>query len=870
MRNSVSPSKSRERSPSLRENSVPMWDSSDPSRAPPALPLMPGSPSLNAVSTGNGPVSGSPFKISSGPIKQSFSSRNYSSINEERLSEILELSRDIKAQNLTVEAAVREALDELNDLARPSNDSSSQLGPLIEAIENTRASTDKTESLVRENVSSVLSSLDVQHEAHQNLTTVTQALLEKAKDHASILAQQEAHLKKLLDFSESQTDLIQASTVSKSDLDHVAGAKTSQILEEFSQFSETMNAQQHQTITILKNLKDYFDNSANEFDRFQSQVSNVVRDTVNKSTTEICKDLKTSHDKSLVQLKVLDENLMKVQTSLQASIAKAINNAATISRAEVPTHDHLIPDIVTRLTAFEENYNSLQNKNTSSIVENLAEQSKDVNEISKQITVQTKSIDTLSEKFSTHSSNVDGFSEKVLSQTQDLSTLIKKVSDQIESSSSSHDSIATSLDASLQDISSGLTTLATNEDVSNVIFKVEEFAQSIGAHYQSLLQSAETRVNNAEKRAQAAEEEALIKASSIEQKVEDFRARCQELEKTAAIQSSKIEATEAAYEKEVAAHAKSESKLEAMDARCQELETNLAAQTLLHEKSQAAHEQEASLRQILEKKLESMEARYKELEATLAVQTLKTETASKAHEQEMASRQRAEQKLEDVETRSKELERQMSAQASSFEATRSGYQQESELKSATLTQDYEQKLSVVQKKFVEAEAATKALKKEMALLKYMNTDIEKHEVAIQALKDDATALQCKKERLSQEVTNLNTMYSVRVDELRQLESRVEAFERRLSQTILDRSKNILGSATMAIINSADHRASPSYYQPAEGEKPRSRRHLSMAPLNSENVAKEIADEKENDTLSVLKRGSPLTKSSQRSVSLVGK
>lgn len=601
----------------------------------------------------------------------------------------MEVTRDIKSQNHMVEATVKDALQEFGGLIHRSKDNGSQLGTLINLIEGTKDSANRTENVMKEKVPLIISSLDTQREAHRSLTTVADVLLEQTREYGKRIQLQEGHIKKLLTLGEAQLEQSQEAGISRDDLDHVVGRKTSQLLEEFSQFSETISAQQSQTVTLLQGLKEYFDRSTSDFERINTEVSEVVRKETSDVTNELSKHLKKHEDKTAEQLQTLDQDLIEVQNSLQATIVKAINNAATLSHPEMPTHDHLIPEIVSKLSSFE-----------------------------------------LASKVGQES----GFSD-----------LSEKITSEVQMASTSNAHRMDELHSSIQEISADLNTLATSEHISTLLFKFEEFAQTIHAHYQSQLSSAESRLNDV-----------VEKAESSEQ----------------------------------------------------------AAQSRI---------------MIAEKKAADMEARIQELEQKLAGQATAAQTAHAAHELELKT------------------------------------------KISDLTRENDLNITALEKRAHDAEAATDALRKEMGFLKYLNTDIGKHEAKIESLETDACALQEKKEALSQELGNLNTAYAMRFDELRQLETRVEAFEHRLAQTILDRSKSILGSTTMAIINSAEHR-SPAAPSKVEHDTPKGRRHLSLAPVNFENMAKELIDEKENDTITVMKRGSPLAKQShsQRSVSLFEK
>lgn len=73
---------------------------------------------------------------------------------------------------------------------------------------------------------------------------------------------------------------------------------------------------------------------------------------------------------------------------------------------------------------------------------------------------------------------------------------------------------------------------------------------------------------------------------------------------------------------------------------------------------------------------------------------------------------------------------------------------------------------------------------------------------------------------------------MRVSELHQLETRITTFEQRLNQVSLERLKTILGSSTMAIINSSPADQSKSNHGVESfknaDETKKSKRHMSLA------------------------------------------
>lgn len=722
-----------------------MWDSSDPTRAPPPMPLYPDSPTLNTVPLGTGPVSGSPFKITSSPIKQSFASRNYSSINEDRLMEILEASRDIKVQNQMVEATVKDAMSEFGSLIHRSKDNGSTLSSLISLIENTRESVDKTGIVVKDKFPMIISSLDTQREAQRSLTTVADVLLEQVRDFGRRMQLQESNIKKLLQLNDTQEENSQG--VTKEEMDRVVGRTSSKVLEEFGQFSETIGAQQQQTINLLMNLKEYFDKSGTDFDNLYTQIATMVREEAMGASNELGKTIKKSADKTSEQLDNLDTDLRKVQDSLQASIAKAINNAATLSQPETPTHDYMIPEIMSKLVVWEQQNKLQHDKAKGELLERLGAEFQGAAETSK----------------------------------TDINQVLQRVDDLV----------------------SAQTTIASTEQVKNIVSKLDDLAQSLETQYQQRLQQADARVAEAADKAEKVESESRALISETERR------------------AGKIE---------------SESLIRVAEA---------------------------------EKKVATIESESRSLVAEAEKKAAQVETESRAQVAE------AEKKVADMEARLKEMESKMKQQEHVHVQAKQAADLDAKNLIMVSAQEADKKVTELVQKLAESTAQKQSIERDMKMLKYFNSDIDRHEEVIRELEDKTAQLQQEKQTLGEDVSSLKATYTLRVDELKQLETRVEGFERRLSQAILDRSKSILGTTTMAIINSAGEQKQTHLSKVMETERGASkgspRRHLSLAPANFENMAKDLEDDydKENDTIAVMKRGSPFMskKQQQRSISM---
>lgn len=221
----------------------------------------------------------------------------------------------------------------------------------------------------------------------------------------------------------------------------------------------------------------------------------------------------------------------------------------------------------------------------------------------------------------------------------------------------------------------------------------------------------------------------------------------------------------------------------------------------------------------------------------------------------------------ELEATVKNLQLQLATQAEHLKSQTQAAELDSKAKLAEAALDAGRRVSAAELRASEAETQRSLIESELKTQQYFGKTIEHHEQDLAKLEQAIETLQAKKTELTGNVSELNTTYSLKSDQLKELELRIESYERRLNQAILDRSKSILGSSTMSTINAGGEHPSQG---PKKGERSRTptsfiRRHLSLRPRNVENV---VTDDAGSD-LSLHKRNSqrPAKHSKSRSVSL---
>lgn len=749
MRNLSSPSTP---SSSKKESLIPMWDSSDPSRNPPPMPLQPDSPNLNATSVTGNIVSNSPFKLNSSPIRQPFHTRgssSYTSINEDRLQEILENSRDTKTQLNIIQDSVQNAMKESGSLTNRSKDNATTLTSLIEASQDTKAVSEKASESIRETLPLILSSIDSERESHKAMSTTLNVLLEQNRDVHRRFQTQEANVGRLINLSESLETNQQkgGGLVTREDLDRVMNRKNTNILEELSTFSDNISGQQQQVVTLLRGLKDHFEFSTKSHDKLFSAIGRESECIVG----ELEKVIKKTQEVNNQQINSLPQRISELEDCLTAVLDKAVFN---ITSKAVSLNDNAIiqisaelKNIMTNLIRHRDENYELQNKKHDALFDKIEHLIKDENYERQNI------IESLVETNSKHLLNSmktqDEETRGVLNLGfSDITDKLDRINDEINSVEKTRE-----IEEKKREIKHTNDTKELLDDVLKQVSK--EVALNT-----DLLKDTLSDSNN--------------KINKISQRVDDVASSYDQLTKT--LPPETLRSIEELLKTDVS------NKLKAINSQNSETQDELQTgfsdmnrtlskiTEIVEDKTSKIQEQDAeNLQQVTVLLNRNMEGILDKIERV-------EKTNKNEHESKMT------QRIEELEQLLKSsVERAEKAESRA---------QVAENKLATANEQLKSKVE--------------AHRLELQSLKYFELDISRHEKKIESLESETDKLREEKYKLQQQLGGLNSVYYIRLEELEKLETRVEAFERRLSQAILNRSKGILGSTTMTIINSNSH------------------------------------------------------------------
>lgn len=298
-----------------RSSAVPMWDSSDPTRAPPSMPLVTDLPSLTPTGS---LASGSYFRLNGRAdesVRPGLERRPSSFINESRILKILEATRDIKSGNEKVISSVQSRLDEVAGLTKQTQDAASGLAGLVIAVEATRGAAQNTVQISSDNFPQILKLLATNQESQIALSSRVELLLGEVKKLGRQNEAQQSHVRQLLQTQEAMAGSLAISA----DRQLAVRKSTSTVSEELDKQNGTMKKQQDEVALLLERLHE--------------------------DHKESFKSIEVSHVNGLV----------KVQDEIQASIVKACHDLAeSIAHKPVLTNDHLIPELAFKLAASEQ------------------------------------------------------------------------------------------------------------------------------------------------------------------------------------------------------------------------------------------------------------------------------------------------------------------------------------------------------------------------------------------------------------------------------------------------------------------------------------------------------------------------------------
>uniref|UniRef100_A0A060SYG8 ARAD1C01078p n=1 Tax=Blastobotrys adeninivorans TaxID=409370 RepID=A0A060SYG8_BLAAD len=443
------------------DSKVPFWDSSDPGRNPPPMPLHPDSPNLNSTPTSN-------MRSGTGsPIKSSFHSRTLSSFaastDDSRITELLELSRDLKSQTNTVESSVRDALYEFGGLADRSRDNAVALAELRDQVYSTKTTVTSTDTSIKDNLVKLQSSLEGQKESQRALTTVTDALLDSTKSIQKQIQTYDAQVRELVRTSDDMT-LTQA---------------VSQITTHFDKHNQSL-------IHILESIKHGLHSTPSHSDDFKTLITKV--DTLSNSLP------KSDNNKELQSIASKIDDLARRDGEIKSLSAKVDSMAdrkglESISRnldglaQGLPKHDDIQTILSMLKSSSADNFGPiLETMNTlsGSFAKSDEHHQKLVSELS------TK-LDDLSQSLS-KGQPADKDVKDILSKLDELSQSapnkdIQRILSKLDSDQDTK-SILSKLDelsqaAPNKEIQKILSKLDSNEDIKGVSSKLDELSKAM-------------------------------------------------------------------------------------------------------------------------------------------------------------------------------------------------------------------------------------------------------------------------------------------------------------------------------------------------------------------------------------------------------
>lgn len=681
------------------------------------MPLQPDSPNLNPVSHGSGPVSGSPFKLSSSPIiRQPFHSRNtFMSINEERLQEILENSRDLKTQ-LDI---IKEGIDdpESHNKRKSSHHHHENTRALTSLLEDTKLASERASESIRESLPLILSTIQTEKERQHMFPSIMNSILEQSHEISRRTQSQEAQIARLLASSKSQEAEFRrdGGLVTNNDLDRIMARKNNTVLDQLSEFIDVIGAQQKQTLGLIHSLKERGDVASGDYEK----VLSVIGKESEAIITDITKAIKQSQDISLQSINSIPKRISELEDSFTSVLDKAV---LSISSKATGDNNYMIPEI------------SIKLNEVSTAVEKANE-----------------------ENIQAHYNTVGGLYDRL----EEL--IIREQTEQLASTS------------------------AVTE-----------------TQYKDLQGSINTRGETLEKKL-------TIGLSVLEEKLHTL---LQDFEKSSKDQESRY-LEQGSYIRELVDGA---LKCTAGNISTQQSEL-LSEISGLDDKLRAVSE--ATTKAIENSSSQLVEVLSKGLEDMTKGGGSSQESKLKAEIAELSSQFAAFSKqVQEHFNKNSDMEARMSETVNKELATMTQKMDEMEAKRAlelekvqlTKIAKLEQELKAAMQQAAAAEARAQAVEDnithqkqahqlELQSLKFMSWDVEKYEAKISDLEKETSALREEKARIQAELAGVNSTYELRVEELAGLELRVEAFERRLGQALLNRSKAILGSAAMTVINS---------------------------------------------------------------------
>lgn len=878
------------------DKKLPFWDSSDPTRNPQPLPINPDSPSLNPIS---------PFRGNSGSPTRNYGSRTLGVLEDDKIGELTELTKKISETQSAVEKALNETLSEFGTLASRSRDNASALSQLKEKANTTEDHVFSMRSSLEESLLEMKNAMDTQKETRRSMDTVTDGLMKSVGDVVGMMHTHDRHLKDIADTSGGVNQALKAvldqvalltQESQSGSLDVIRGViehHYTQLQSNFSAIQDLVsefNSIDQQSFKQISKLiegrasstdsavKGHLESLENHLGRLSTKhtseitkqyheattlqnikLESILQTLKATSTTADIKQFETSVRQNTTgitrQLEIISDSVkrlgndqkaqMEVSQKLLAEAAKnqgkASNDQATDIVAELAkNYEAHVAKFMTKFADQEVQYSQLR-----SILESINDSSEKTDLLTSQQGEKTRK--EVEQLLNTHHEKL---MTKLLSQGQDVANL-KGILESVDSRSGNVDGLM-------------------NQQSEEIRAAISQLLKSHQEQLMTKVLGQEQKLSELRETLESINGYARTNDALVDQQSKDTQAR---IEKLLRSHQEKTQAENAAKHKEILSFFK--------DSLSQSNKHHQTLSSLIAEQSNKGQpDPSAAFADILSAQLgksdESIKESLRKLEGDMKNQTTVVQDClhneMKLARADIASTD-ASKDLRDIKTNLSssseisakylhEIQADVRSlidlrydEASSFqetvmklEAKLDGNQQLLEAKSRI--QELEKLLSQKDQK----SSADKAV------ADYQETVIAQNEKKIENLETEIQRLTGNKEAISIELGNLRFEMKSRLEELDRLEERIVAFESRVGDTILDRSKNILGSTALSIIN---NRALNAPSTPISTSP--SKRNLSYAPTDLDD---ENTDPDADTSLSIAKpRGGGLSPHKNRSISL---
>ncbi|KAK9373180.1 uncharacterized protein V1513DRAFT_450065 [Lipomyces chichibuensis] len=326
----------------LSLNTLPMWDSSDPDRHPPPLPLNPDPQILSGSPTRSSQLYGptrsrtvSPVRQTMKPVTLNASGNDHSAEILHLLSKIHDTLKEVDATSKLSDATIRKSEKDVDSLLRRSKDNAVDLVSLRDKI----YSTEIFLSHQLQDIHDIMSKGD----ATDSNSTVTGAIsagyldeLKKQRGKGSL------SMNELLNFNRSQLDAIQSLNDAMSKSTQLSSEKLDCLKTQLDSIQETQveNTDEEKDSKVLHDLRRLL-KLEDKSDAILCEIRKRER-----VTDGYIKDLKESFQQTQEMLTALSRSTMDDKNAIANQMHNVNATIASFRDQTQPKHDTAIADVI--------------------------------------------------------------------------------------------------------------------------------------------------------------------------------------------------------------------------------------------------------------------------------------------------------------------------------------------------------------------------------------------------------------------------------------------------------------------------------------------------------------------------------------------